>query len=578
MDLLQQGVNRSAASQVWEGLADISWRDSLPAIPDAALIEGMTQLPVVDWAGVDVWLPGDFYTAHLSGRRQMGSYYTPSTLARRIAESTIRPLFSVGAAEMFTSPELPLQFNTLRIFDPAMGSGHFLIAAGEVVAGQIGISDPTEARWAALQQLYGVDRDPAAVELAGISLWLWAALPGTQPSMLADRLWCGDVLLDPLPLEGSRSGSSFDAVIGNPPYASVFTRARRSDGGEWQSAIRARYTTATGSFDLSVPFVERAIRLCRVGGRCGLVLPNKLLAADYARALREWIAREATVEAVMDYAGMRPFAADVYPVAAIFQRTKPQPGNPLHVYRGDSLLRKGTQADLRGAPGQVWSSVFDPDWPQLRRCFGNAIPLSEAAVLAAGLTVGEAYDLRPQVIDAPPGDLPEGHVRLVTSGSIHRYQITWGQKPIRFLKQQYERPTIPLDTLPGRRREQATRQKIIVSGMGKALRAFLDDGTTQASVATTVIIPNQWPLGSLCAVLNSRLMSRLYRALFGGLALSGGYLRFGKRELSHLPIPDLPGDDPRVTALDRLALGMITPGVDGEIEALVQALYGMDGD
>ncbi len=561
--LLQQEPDGLTLTPVWDSLAEIAGSDPLPEFPHAVLIEGITQLPPVDWAGVDVRLLGDFYAAHLSGRRQTGSYYTPPALARRVAEATIQPLLE--------SSSLPV-----KVFDPSMGSGHFLIAAGELITEQIENTESAKARWAALQHLYGIDRDPVAVELAGISLWLWANLPGTYPSMLAEHLWCGDVLLESLPFESeSRSGSWFDAVIGNPPYASVFTRARSSDDREWQAAIQARYLTATGSFDLSVPFVERAIRLCRDGGRCGLVLPNKLLAADYARRLRSWIVEEAAVEAIIDYAGTRPFAADVYPVAAIFQRIPPRPDAPLHIYRDGSLLRQGTQIDLQDAPGQVWSSIFDPDWPQLRHCFENAVSLGEVAELTAGLAVGEAYDLRPHVIDAPPDGLPENHVRLVTSGSIRRYQTTWGEKSIRYLKQQYERPIIPLDALSGRRRDQATRQKIIVSGMGKVLRAFVDDGMVQASVATTVIIPHQWPVAALCAVLNSLLMSQLYRALFGGLALSGGYLRFGKRELRRLPIPDLPEDDPHVMELDRLAAGTITPEIDNEIEALVRSLYRM---
>jgi hypothetical protein len=300
------------------------------------------------------------------------------------------------------------------------------------------------------------------------------------------------------------------------------------------------------------------------------------------------VAERASLEAVVDWSQRLPFDAAVYPVACIFRHDPPRPGDPLEVYRveGDgsppALLRRGTQADLRRAPGEVWSGVFDPAWDVLRGCFEGTVPLGQVATLHAGLTVGEAYSLRPHVFDAPPGQRPPGVYRLVTSRLIRRYRTTWGEEPARYLKQTYRRPMVPAEALPARRRQQAVSRKLIVSGMGRCLRVILDEGTMQASVATTIIVDAAWPPGALCAVLNSRLASRLYRALFGGLALSGGYLRFTRRELSLLPVPDLPASDPRLARLDVLAGRRAeadageASDLDGEIEGLVCELYGLD--
>ena len=185
-------------------------------------------------------------------------------------------------------------------------------------------------------------------------------------------------------------------------------------------------------------------------------------------------------------------------------------------------------------------------------------------------------------MDVPLGVLPPDAVRLVTSGLIERHRCQWGASPARFLNRRYRRPAIMLHALPPRRREQALAPKLVVSGLGLRPRAFLDRGITQASVATTIITSGGWPLGALCAVLNSSLAARLYRALFGGLALGSGYLRFGKRELALLPLPDVPADDPRLARLDALVAAM--PGanpiaradLDARIDALVLALYGLD--
>lgn len=561
--------------------------DGLPA---GALAVASQRLAALDAGSADVRLPGLLLADLAADPRASGRYYTPPEVARLVAEWTVGPL-----------PAGP----SIRIIDPAMGSGHFLLAAGEVAAAGLHTGSPemplAESRWRAAGCLWGIERDPLAAELARLTLWLWACEAGRAGSPgdlwhdLQARLTCADALLADAP-------GDFDAVVGNPPYASVFTRAQANDGQ--REALQTRYVTASGSYDLAVPFVERAVGLCRIGGRVGLVLPNKLLAADYARTLRGWLGERVSIEAMVDYSAAQPFTASVYPVALVLRVEPPQPEGELAVYRADGrgdaprCIRRGRQADLRGAPGEVWSGALDPAWEALRACFEGTIPLGEVAALTAGLTVAEAYALLPRVVDAPPGvkpgraglpdslrgelhALPPDAVRLVTSGLIDRHRSRWGTVAARYLKRCYQRPVVMLDALPPRRREQALTRKIVVAGLGLRPRAFLDHGHAQASVATTVVIPQGWPPGALCAVLNSALVARLYRALFGGLALAGGYLRFGKRELARLPLPDLPPGDARLQRLDALAVEMARadhlarPDLDAQIDGLVNALYGV---
>jgi hypothetical protein len=433
--------------------------------------------------------------------------------------------------------------------------------------------------------LHGVDADPTAVELARLTLWLWLADPDTPLADLPATLLCGDALLDDL--SNSLPEASFDAIVGNPPYLSVFTRATEHPD-DYTRRVQDRYLTATGSFDLAVPFVERALRWARPGGRIGLVLPNKLLAADYAADLRTHLVEQTTVERIADYTTAESFAAGVYPVAIVLRRGDPDPSARLDVHRADGrldappIIRRGMQSDLHNAPGGVWSPALDPGWSALRPCFEGTVRLDSVAELSGGLTVAEAYDLRDRVIDAPFGALPADAVRLITTGVIRRYRSEWGQKKTRFLKRSYRHPALMLSALPARRRDQAHAPKIIVAGLSRHPRALVDLGLAQASVSTTMITSEYWPLSALCAVLHSALMARLYRALYGGLALSGGYLRVGKRELSALPLPDLERDDPRIRRLDELARRAATAdpvslrALDGEIDALVCELYGVD--
>ncbi|WP_437681712.1 DNA methyltransferase [Sorangium sp. So ce131] len=140
-------------------------------------------------------------------RRRTGSHYTPRSLTEKVVRRTLEPLLAcLGEART------PAQILQLKICDPAMGSGAFLVAAcrelaGEIVAAwtrqgelariieQHGDAHLHARRLVAQQCLYGVDKNAAAVELAKLSLWL-VTLSRTLPFTFVDHaLRHGDSLV-----------------------------------------------------------------------------------------------------------------------------------------------------------------------------------------------------------------------------------------------------------------------------------------------------------------------------------------------------------------------------------------------
>jgi hypothetical protein len=135
-------------------------------------------------------------------RKATGTFYTPQPIADYLVRRTLGPLVRDA------TPERILQ---LRVVDPAMGSGAFLVAACRYLAGAYEAalvraggchpSDFDEAERVTLRRaiaercLYGVDLNPMAVQLARLSLWL-ATLAVDRPlSFLDHRLQAGDSLL-----------------------------------------------------------------------------------------------------------------------------------------------------------------------------------------------------------------------------------------------------------------------------------------------------------------------------------------------------------------------------------------------
>ena len=185
------------------------------------------------WGYPLVYPKGAFVVVLGADRRETGTHYTPKSLTERIVEETLTPLVYDGPAKGAPRAEwklkTPQQLLDLKVCDPAMGSGAFLVQAcrflsarlveawaieectGRVVdlTGQVheprtsvesmppGVEARAEnaRRIVAERCLYGVDLNPLAVELAKLSLWLVTLSKGRPFGFLDHNLRRGDSLL-----------------------------------------------------------------------------------------------------------------------------------------------------------------------------------------------------------------------------------------------------------------------------------------------------------------------------------------------------------------------------------------------
>ena len=222
--------------------------------------------PVLEGGAIDVRL-------NPYARKDNGSFYTPQELVDLVIEKTLEPLvderraaFVARAAEL-KSDRRPKDRRLadlakldpagavldLKVLDPAMGSGHFLVTAVDFLADHVAdlVEDPPEVKWLdggyvsplverieAIRKsirrnrgsgrvrdrqapitdqdiirrmvlkrcIYGVDKNPMTVELAKVSLWLHSFTVGAPLSFLDHHLRCGDSLV------GMRVGEAADEL------------------------------------------------------------------------------------------------------------------------------------------------------------------------------------------------------------------------------------------------------------------------------------------------------------------------------------------------------------------------------
>lgn len=182
------------------------------AVKDAASIEELHSAlaPVMDRNASPDLLPfGAMVLQPSDERRKSGSHYTPRALTEPIVRTTLKPL--LAALRTDDKPPTPEQILDLKVCDPAMGSAAFLVEACRQLADELIGSwaihgsrpeipaDEDEVvfarRLVAQRCLYGLDRNPVAVDLAKMSLWLATLAREHALTFLDHALRSGDALV-----------------------------------------------------------------------------------------------------------------------------------------------------------------------------------------------------------------------------------------------------------------------------------------------------------------------------------------------------------------------------------------------
>ena len=428
------------------------------------------------------------------GRKRRGAWYTPQHLVD-----------SVVAALVDAEVVAAIGDRAVTVLDPACGDGRFLRAARERIESMGGRCAP-----------FGVDVDAAAIDSAHAGL--------------ADAtLVVGDALAEGV-VAAITPESGFDLVVGNPPYLSQLaaTTARgaasRLGGGPYA--------------DAAVEFVALAANVVRRnGGRVGFVLPQSVLAARDAEAVRRRVDERSRL-IWSAWSGTQEFDdAEVLTCALVFEfgrATTAAPGSWAHVV-----------TDRLGIPALPEALVVATS------------TLGDRATLNANFR-DEYYGMIPAVGDHAVGP------PLVTSGLIDPGRSLWGVRPVRFAKRDHLAPRIDLAALDAPMQRWARKRlvpKVLVANQTPIVEAVCDpDGEWLPGVPVVAVYPHPpraaassstGPAGrgrpgeserawEIAAVLTSASASAWSWHRRGGTGLSANTIRLGPAMLAELPWP--PGD------------------------------------
>ena len=193
-----------------------------------SVYEGLLELhPEIKTVGTGLEL--SYGSGAGSERKTSGSYYTPDALVQELIKSALMPVIRDRLSESHNPQEQEAALLGLRVIDPACGSGHFLLAAARRIALELakvraGDDVPSEAdrqhamREVVSQCIYAVDKNPMAVELCKVALWIEAIEPGKPLGFLDAHIQCGDALVgifDPKVLDDGIPDEAYKPLTGD---------------------------------------------------------------------------------------------------------------------------------------------------------------------------------------------------------------------------------------------------------------------------------------------------------------------------------------------------------------------------
>lgn len=328
-------------------------------------------------------------------RKKEGIYYTPQYIVDYIVQHTIgdkiKPILGEAKALLgyknFPAAHAKIrEVAEIKVLDPAMGSGSFLLRAFDALVaayedynrecrrikkernGHGALFDADFAlaeevfdapQHVLTENIFGVDLDKQAVEVAKLNLWLrYMAVNrdafrdrlerkrrGDKPlnllpnltrnfkrgnSLIADQAVAGEAAFDwekEFPEIMKRGG--FDVVIGNPPYERI--QVMQANAPTAASFLKANYrAAASGNFDIYVCFIERGLHLLNDNGYFGYICPNKFFQSEYGKETRQLLSDGRNVSHLVNFGHLQIFSQATIYTCLLFLRRQTQSAVTFH--------------------------------------------------------------------------------------------------------------------------------------------------------------------------------------------------------------------------------------------------------
>jgi len=458
-------------------------------------------------------------------------------------------------------------FENIKILDPACGTGRFLISIANYLFKLYQMlnfeSSEVEIKKKILRNnLFGVEIDRSAYTISKLSLLNW--LYSKQPIFLENdeknlinlntadleakicqfnidiNLFNIDYLLD-------FDQTQFDIVIGNPPYI----ENKKIKDLNYKKKLLRRFKSAYKLYDFSILFIEKSMEILKENnGYLSFIMPNKFLAANYGIKIRKLLVNEIELKEIINISSLPVFQkTSIYPVIISFKNCKP---NIKH------LINIKVIEDLKDLSTDINYRVKNVNQISINRLPDYVIPVSDKINLINYLytnykPISEVLkDIK--IIYRPFGFIQwaknfknissiknsNKDLLLIGTGNVGRFNIKFN-KHIKIAKNDLKITYYKFTLAQEQAWKDLNCEKLIFREIATDLTWVYDPGLyANITGLYSVKIPSfdTSKLFCLLTFMNSTLLNTVFKAMYGTLHMSGGYLRFNGSFIKSLPIPD----------------------------------------